>query len=285
MSENIPAYQHILFETRSGVAHITLNRPGRMNAMSYGPGSNSEEIAQALGLADADPEVGCVLVTAAGRAFCAGGNLSENAIPECALDAHLFLERVTHSRVAIRGMHKPVIAAVNGLCLGGGLGFASQCDFVLAADDARFGLVEGRFGAGGVAAVVGRIGPMWAKFLIWTGEMIDARRARKIGLVLEVIPAAELHERAWDLAKRIARMPREAVLLNKACVDAMEHCLRGPSEIAGRAGEVITLSMIQHARASDGRLFAEILREEGMAGLKRARDAQFTTRWLKESDY
>lgn len=275
---------HILYEVTEGVAKITLNRPDRMNAMSYGPGSNAEEISAALAEADADDAVGSVLVVAAGKAFCAGGNLAENAIPERALEGYQFLEKVGRHREAIRRMHKPVIAAVQGLCLGGGLGFISQCDIVLAARDARFGLVEGRFGAGGVAPVVRRIGAQWAKFLIFTGEMIDAQRALRIGLVLEVIEAARLHERAFDLARRIARLPREAALLNKATVDAMEAALTGNAEAAGRAGEVLTFSMIQHARAADGRRFADILREEGLPGLKAARDAQYTTSWLEDGD-
>ncbi len=277
-------YTHILYETRDGVAHVTLNRPEKMNALGIGPGSNRDEIARALAEADADPAVGCVLLSAAGRAFCGGGDLTGSKTPETVLDEHLFGEQLVKFYAGIRGLHKPVVAAVNGLCLGAGLGLIAQCDLVIAAEDARFGLIEGRIGHPGATEIVPLVGAAWAKFLILTGELIDARRAAEIGLVLTVVEPARLLERARDLAQRIARLPREAVLLNKATVDAMNEALTGTARRIGRQHDAITKSMARHAKAPDGRNFEDIIRAEGIEGLKRARDQQFSGPWLERDD-
>ncbi|MDY0013247.1 MAG: enoyl-CoA hydratase/isomerase family protein [Rhodocyclaceae bacterium] len=276
------AYQHILYEPRDGVGCITLNRPDKLNVLGIGAGSSRDEIARALAVADADDAVGCVLIKAAGRAFCAGGDLSGAAPAITPLDNHLFNEQILRFFAAFRAMHKPVIAAVNGLCIGAGMGFIAQCDLVLAGDDARFGLVEGRIGHPGASELVPIIGAAWAKFLILTGEFIDAERAREIGLVLTVEPAERLHQRAFDLAQRIARMPRDAVLLNKACIDNMSDALgRSVGRLVGRAHDTITKSMSPLAKAPDGRCFQDILENEGMEAMKAARDTQFQGRWLE----
>lgn len=276
------AYQHILYESLHGVGHITLNRPDKLNVLGIGAGSSRDEIARALAVADADDAVGCVLIKAAGRAFCAGGDLSGAAPAVTPLDNHLFNEQILRFFAAFRAMHKPVIAAVNGLCIGAGMGFIAQCDLVLAGDDARFGLVEGRIGHPGASELVPIIGAAWAKFLILTGEFIDAEQAREIGLVLTVEPAECLHPRATELAERIAAMPRDAVLLNKACIDNMTDALgRSMGRLVGRAHDTITKSMSPEAKAPDGRRFQDILENEGMEAMKAARDTQFQGRWLE----
>jgi enoyl-CoA hydratase/carnithine racemase len=280
------AFSHLLYEVGDGVARITLNRPDKLNALGIGAGSNRDEIASALALADADGAVGSVLLCAAGRAFCAGGDLagSGNRGDETVLDNHLFNERILAFFAAFNGMHKPVIAAVHGLCLGAGLGMLAQCDLVIAADDARFGLVEGRIGHPGASELVPLIGAQWTKFLIYTGELIDARRAAEIGLVLVVEPAATLQARSFELARRIAAMPREGTLLNKACIDAVAAAGgRAVGRMVGRPIDAMTKTMAQWACAPDGRRFADVLRSEGMDGLKAARDLQYRDAWLPAS--
>lgn len=275
-------FRYITYRLQDGVACITLNQPERMNVLGIGPGSSRDEIARALVLADADGQAGVVLIDAVGRAFCAGGDLTGVTSAETALDEHLFSEHILKFYAAFRAMHKPVIAAVHGLCLGAGMGMIAQCDIVLAADEARFGLVEGRIGHPGASELVPLIGAAWAKYLILTGDYIDAWCAADIGLVLTVLSADTLHERAFDLARRIARMPRESVLLNKACIDGMSDAMgRHAAKLVGRAHDTITKSMSSHACAPDGRRFADILREGGMQALKQARDAQFTGSWLE----
>lgn len=276
------AFQHVLYEVRDGVAHVTLNRPDELNTLGIGPGSSRDEIARALALANADASVGSVLLLGKGRAFCAGGDLGGAGNTVTALDNHLFNEQILSFFQAFRAMHKPVIAAVHGLCLGSALGMLAQCDIVIAAEDTRFGLVEGRIGHPGASELVPLIGAQWAKFLILTGEMIDARRAVDIGLVLTVEPTETVHARGEELAARIARMPREGVLLNKACIDSVAEATgRAIGRLVGRPLDAITKTMARDAIAPDGRRFEDVMRAEGMEGLKQARDLQYKTPWLQ----
>ena len=186
MDETQP-YRHILVERRNGVCHLVLNRPERLNALGFGSGSSRDEIVRAVSEADADDAVGCVLISANGRAFCAGGDLNRIAGRgeghETPLEAYRFNDANRRFTEALRSSLKPIIAAVHGLCLGAGLGFIAQADIVIASDDAQFGLIEGRIGHPGAAELVPLIGAAWTKFLILTGELISATRAAQIGLV------------------------------------------------------------------------------------------------------
>jgi enoyl-CoA hydratase/carnithine racemase len=274
-------YDHILYEVQNDVAHIILHRPDKLNAIGV---QTREEIGRALMIASDDPCIGCVLIRANGRAFCAGGDLGGAANAPAANDLESN-ERLNDTIMAfnatIRSVQKPVIAAVHGLCLGTAMGFVAQCDFVIAADDTRFGLIEGRIGHPGATDLVPVIGSAWTRYLIFTGEMIDAWRAEKIGLVLTVEPAHQLLARATDLAERLARMPREALGLNKAAIEAvLETSARNEGRIAGRKRDAVTKTMSANARAPDGRTFEDILRDEGMEGMKAARSLQYSDNWL-----
>jgi enoyl-CoA hydratase/carnithine racemase len=275
------SYEHILYELSEGVAHVVLNRPEKLNAIGE---QTREEIARAVEAASADEAIGCVLIRANGRAFCAGGDLTrigDAAAPETLEDNQRLNEQIMAFNAAIRKCSKPVIAAVHGLCLGTAMGFIAQCDFVISADDARFGLIEGRIGHPGATDLVPVIGAAWTKFLIMTGEMIEAARAERIGLVLTVEPAEHLLARAIDLAERLARMPRGALGLNKAAIEAvLETAGRAEGRIAGRARDAVTKTAASDARAPDGRRFEDILRDEGMAGMKAARALQYAENWL-----
>lgn len=277
------SFEHILYEVRGDVAHLVLNRPDKLNAIGA---QTRNEIARALGIASDDPAIGCVLISANGRAFCAGGDLSrivDAPAPDTLEDNQRLNAEIMAFNAAIRETCKPVIAAVHGLCLGTALGFISQCDFVIAADDTRFGLIEGRIGHPGATDLVPVIGATWTKFLIMTGEMIDAWRAERIGLVLTVEPADQLLARATDLAERFARMPREALGLNKAAIEAvLESSGRAEGRIAGRERDAITKTAAAGARAPDGRTFEDILRDEGMAGMKAARGLQYAENWMPQ---
>jgi enoyl-CoA hydratase/carnithine racemase len=276
-------YDHILFDVEHDVAHIILNRPDKLNAIGA---QTRAEIAHALGAASDNPNIGCVLIRGNGRAFCAGGDLSrigDAPAPDTLEENHRLNAEIMAFNAAIRSARKPVIAAVHGLCLGTAMGFVAQCDFVIAADDTRFGLIEGRIGHPGATDLVPVIGAAWAKYLIYTGEMIDAWRTKEIGLVLAVEPAGELIARATDLAERLARMPREALGLNKAAIEAvMESSGRAEGRIAGREQDAITKTATSSARAPDGRTFEDILRDEGMAGMKGARGLQYSENWLRK---
>ena len=274
-------YSHISVQVHGGVAEIQLARPERLNVLGIGTGSNRHELADAMQGADEDPAVGCILLTAQGSAFCAGGDLTGVNQAETAYDEFRFVRRLDDFYGQVRRVSTPIIAAVHGLCLGAGMGLIAQCDLVIAADDARFGLVEGRIGHPGATELVPIIGAAWAKFLILTGELIDAPLAERIGLVLTVLPAAELHARARELGYRIAAVPREAAVLNKAAIDAVADAAgRQAGRLAGRAHDVTTKACSTLAAAPDGRRFQQIFADEGTAGLKKARDAQFTGSWL-----
>jgi enoyl-CoA hydratase/carnithine racemase len=274
-------YDHILYEVHKDVAHIILNRPDKLNAIGV---QTRDEIGRALLVASDDAGIGCVLIRANGRAFCAGGDLGGAANAPAANDVQSnerLNEQIMAFNTVIRGVRKPVIAAVHGLCLGTAMGFVAQCDFVIAADDTRFGLIEGRIGHPGATDLVPVIGSPWTRYLIYTGEMIDAWRAESMGLVLTVEPAEHLIARATDLAERLARMPREALGHNKAAIEAvLETAGRADGRIAGRKQDAITKTMSSAARAPDGRLFEEILSTEGMAGVKAARAQQYSDNWL-----
>jgi enoyl-CoA hydratase/carnithine racemase len=272
----------ITYERSGGVAAITLNRPAVLNALSARPGGTRDQILYALADAEDDPNVGCIVVSGTGSSFCAGGDLAGNKRRETAVQEQAFVEQSNEFHRRIRASRVPTIAAVRGFCLGAGVGLALSCDLVIAAEGTRFGVPEGRIGLIGATPLVPVIGRQWAKFLILTGELLDARRACAIGLVLAVVPDDELHERCQDLARRISRMPRDAVLLNRRAVDSVADGIEGAAADAGRAHDTVTLANAGYATAPDGRTFREILDGEGMAGLKRARAEQWVEPWLPD---
>lgn len=272
----------VRYETHGATASIVLNRPDVLNAISARPGGTRDQILGALARAEADPGVGCVLLRGEGRAFCGGGDVTGNRRREHAADELAFLEQADRFHDRLRASAVPVVAAVHGYCLGAGLALAAACDLVIAADDARFGFPEGRIGLVGASTVVTTIGRQWAKFLMCTGELLTAEQARAIGLVLAVEPAGELVPRALDLAARIARMPREAVLANRRAIDAVADAAGDAAgRVAARGHDAVTLSMADRATAPDGRTFRQILEQEGMAGMKAAREQQYSTPWLR----
>jgi enoyl-CoA hydratase/carnithine racemase len=266
-----------------GVAEITLDRPAQRNPISSRAGGTKDQILWALDDAEASPEVGCVLVRGEGVAFSSGGDLTGNARRETAAEQLDFLEQAEMFHRRLRECTVPIVAAVHGYCLGAALHLVASCDVVVAAKNARFGVPEGRIGLIGGAPLVHQVGRQWAKFLTLTGELIDAEQARRIGLVLTVEPDDEMLERARELARRLSRLPREAVLLNKRTIDAIADASGAAAgRIAGAAHDAVTLTNRPRATAPDGRTFQEIIDAEGIDGMKRARAAQFDTPWLRQ---
>jgi enoyl-CoA hydratase/carnithine racemase len=273
----------ISYEKAGGVAAITLDRPEKLNAISARPGGMRDQILVALTDAEADPDLGCVLLSGAGRGFSGGGDVSGNARRETAFEQQAFVEQAEVFHRRLREARLPVIAAVHGVCLGAALTMVASCDLVIAGASARFGLPEGRIGLVGATALVPVVGRQWAKFLMLTGENISAAQAREIGLVLIVEPDDQLLARSRDLAGRLARLPGEALLLNKRAIDAVADASGDAAgRVAGLATDAVTLANSGRATAPDGRSFREIIDTEGMPGLKAARAAQYDTPWLPD---
>ena len=284
MSADPQQGESVLVHTSGRVATVTLNRPERLNALSL---EMRKRLVSEMARLDADEEIRCVVLTGNGRAFSSGADLKErDAVPrgEGALGWYEFLEQANPGDAAIdvRGMRKPVIAAVNGLCYGAGMLCAAECDLLVAAESARFGMLEARMGSGGSTALPFLIGAQWTRFLMYTGETIDAHKAKEIGLVLEVVPDDELRDRVDDLASRIASMPRHQVFFSKRQTDGTLAMMgKLVNEVFSLPHQAILNSLACLAEAPDGRTMLEILDKEGVAALRAARDRAHEQPWLR----
>jgi enoyl-CoA hydratase len=179
-----------------------LNRPQKLNALSK---QLLGQLAAVLAKAEGDHGIACVVLTGAGRAFCAGADISDMLAR--GVESYADPERLSSWR-AIQDFPKPIIAAVNGMALGGGLELALLCDIVIAAEGARFATPEIKIGAfpgdGGTQRLPRCVGKSFAMQMVLTGEMVDAALAERKGLVSEVVPAERLLERALEIASQIA---------------------------------------------------------------------------------
>jgi enoyl-CoA hydratase/carnithine racemase len=219
-------FEHILYEQANGVATITLNRPDRMNAFTN---TMIREWAQALEDARLDADVRAVIVTGAGRGFCAGADLrGESGLqnvagaggPPSAADRRNWLrDSVHYVPRAVALLDKPYIAAVNGAAVGAGMDMCSMADIRIASEAARFSMGYVRVGLvpgdGGCYYLPRIVGMAKALELIWTGDFIDGQEALRIGYVTRVVPADDLLPAARELAERIAKGPAVAVQLAK----------------------------------------------------------------------
>jgi enoyl-CoA hydratase len=212
------AYDTLLVETRGPVTLVTLNRPQALNALNSQVLSELLDVTRAF---DADASQGCMVITGSEKAFAAGADIKE-------MQAQGFADMYGHDFFAgwdqFTRTRKPVIAAVAGYALGGGCELAMMCDFILAADTAKFGQPEIKLavspGMGGSQRLTRAVGKAKAMEMCLTGRMMDAAEAERAGLVSRVIPAAELVEEAVKTAATIAGMAPLAVLANKEMVNA-----------------------------------------------------------------
>jgi enoyl-CoA hydratase len=210
------SFEHLPYETDDRVALITLNRPDKLNALSL---ELCDEVKRAIAEADADTEVRVVVIRGAGgRAFSSGYDLGDGA--EAGLQ--WYADRL-HNDMKFTyspwNCSKPVIAMIEGFCLAGGLEFAQMCDIRYCSEDSRFAVIETRF-ANGVAtlAMPWVIGPL-SRELIFSGDMIDAETALRMGLVNRVLPKADLHDEVMKTAKRIARVALNCLQWNKRALN------------------------------------------------------------------
>jgi len=273
--------RNVRYEVADGIATITLARPERLNAIDHGPGSMQREVVECMQEAERDPAARCILVTGEGRAFSSGGAMA-GAGPGDSPEAWLeFLAVDNADNANIFELDLPVIGAINGLCYGAALIMVAHFDLLVAREDARFGLIETRFGSSGVEMLPFLVGPQWAKFLALSGELISARKAKEIGLVLEVFGEDEFDAKARDLARRVAAMPAQAVTLNRKVINGMLKIV-GWSAQAHYAPIVNAMTNLisRHAAMGDGRRPLELLESEGWEAFKDARDAPFRQPWL-----
>jgi 2-(1,2-epoxy-1,2-dihydrophenyl)acetyl-CoA isomerase len=237
------AYRFILFEVDHGVARITLNRPDVLNSIHT---AMSSEIREALAQAERESEIRAVLLTGAGRGFCAGQDLDE-VRPGAAVDDFAAHARTVYTPLVrgIRALEKPVVCAVNGVAAGAGANLALACDLVLAAEEASFVQAFAKIGlvpdTGGSFFLPRLVGLARATALAMLGEKVTARQAVEIGLIYRACPAASLNEEASKLAVYLAAQPTLGLgftkrLLNAALINDLDAQLELEAELQGAAG-------------------------------------------------
>ena len=257
------AYEHILVETRGSVGLITLNRPKAMNALCA---DLAREIAEAIDICEADDSIGALVVTGSEKAFCAGADIKEMSGKNY-MDVYKE-DFITVNWERLSQCRKPVIAAVAGYALGGGCELAMMCDFILAADTAKFGqpeiLIGTIPGAGGTQRLSRFVGKAKAMEMVITGRMMGADEAERAGLVSRIIPAADLVEEAIKTAEKIANLSRPVVML--------------AIEAVNRAYETTLAEGVRFERRLFHSTFATEDQKEGMAAFAEKRTADFKHR-------
>ncbi len=202
---------HVLYEVTDRVGMITLNRPEVLNALG---GTMREEILQALQHSEADPQVRCVMITGAGRAFCAGGDIANMVELQAQGNTAPMKERMAVGAKVlqqIRGMPKPVIAAINGAAAGAGMNLALACDIRWGSDKARFAESFVKIGLvpdwGGFYFLTRLVGTGRAMEMMMTGELINAEEALRLGIVNRIFPQEVFREEATNFVRRLAAGP------------------------------------------------------------------------------
>jgi enoyl-CoA hydratase len=245
------------------VGVITLNRSKALNALN---GPLMDELGAALKAFDAQESIGCIIVTGSEKAFAAGADIS--AMATKSFNEVYKDDFITRNWEIIRSVRKPVIAAVSGFALGGGCELAMMCDFIVAAENAKFGQPEIKLGiipgAGGTQRLPRAIGKSKAMDLVLTGRMMDAAEAERAGLVSRVVPTDKLMEETLGVALQICSMGQLAVMAGKESVNrAFE---------SGLSDGVMFERRLFHA------LFATEDQKEGMDAFLNKRPAQFKHR-------
>ena len=255
-------YANVIAETHGRVGLIRLNRPQAMNALST---PLIEDLNAALEAFEADPAIGAIVLTGSERAFAAGADIKEM---QDKTYAEAFLGDFISRWENLTRLRKPVIAAVAGFALGGGCEIAMMCDFILAADTARFGQPEIKLGvipgAGGTQRLTRAVGKSKAMEMILTGRMMDAAEAERSGLVSRVLPADKLIEEALKVAATIASLSAPAVYAAKESVN--------------RAYETTLAEGVRFERRVFHSLFATEDQKEGMRAFVEKRPAAFKNR-------
>lgn len=256
----MPEYENILVETHGRVGLIRLNRPKALNALCD---ALMQELGDQLLAFDADPQIGAIVLTGNERAFAAGADIKEmrsRTHPDALVEDFIGKRWET-----VQQVKKPVIAAVAGFALGGGCELAMMCDFILAADTAKFGQPEINLGvlpgAGGTQRLTRAVGKSKAMDMVLTARMMDAAEAERASLVSRVFPADQLLPEALKIAEQIANLSPVAVQLAKQSVN--------------RAFETTLIEGVRYERAVFLALFGTPDQQEGMAAFVEKRKPNF----------
>lgn len=242
-------YENIVVETREKVGLVRLNRPKALNALND---QLMNELGDALLVFDADDNIGCIVITGSDKAFAAGADIG-------AMAGYTFMDvykgdYITRNWEQIRRIRKPVIAAVAGYALGGGCELAMMCDFIIAADTAKFGQPEIKLGtmpgAGGTQRLPRAVSKSKAMDMCLTSRMMDAAEAERAGLVSRIVPAEKLMEEVFAAAATIAGMSLPVVLMVKESIN--------------RAYETTLAEGVQYERRLFHSTFATEDQKEGM---------------------
>ena len=256
------AYETIITETRGKVGLITLNRPKALNAL------NSQVLADVVAAVqafDADEAIGAMVITGSEKAFAAGADIKEM---QAKTYVDIYLNDLFVGWDELTRARKPIIAAVAGYALGGGCELAMMCDFIIAADSAKFGQPEITLGVmpgmGGSQRLTRFVGKSKAMDMVLTGRMVDAAEAERSGLVSRVVPAADLIDESLKAAQKIADFSLPAVIMAKEAVN--------------RSFETTLAEGLRFERRLFHSMFALEDQKEGMAAFVEKRKAEFRNR-------
>jgi enoyl-CoA hydratase len=257
------SYESILVETRGRVGLVTLNRPKQLNALND---ALMNELGQALAAFEADEGIGCIVITGSEKAFAAGADIG--AMKDWGYMDVYKSEYITRNWEKLRAVRKPVIAAVSGFALGGGCELAMMCDFIIAAETAKFGQPEIKLGiipgAGGTQRLPRAVSKAKAMDLALTARMMDAAEAERAGLVSRVVPADRLLDEALEAATIIAGFSLPSVMMVKESVN--------------RAYETTLAEGVMFERRLFHSLFATEDQKEGMRAFVEKRKPDFRHR-------
>ena len=259
MVRAMSGYKTIIIEQNERVATIKINRPKTLNALNT---AVMLEISDAIHAIDRDPSVAATILTAEGRAFAAGADISEM---QPKTFSGMYLEDYFAGWDQVASARKPIIAAVNGFALGGGCELAMMCDLIIASDKAKFGQPEIKLGVtpgmGGSVRLTNAIGKARAMDLVLTGRMIDSQEADRIGLVSRVVPHNALMETAETVAKEIAAYSLPSIIAAK--------------EMVNRSLELSTNEGVRFERRLFMGLFGTKDQKEGMSAFVEKRPPSF----------
>lgn len=257
------AYDNIIVDTKGAVGIVTLDRPEALNALGS---PLMRELAEALDTFEADENIRAIVITGSGKAFAAGADIKE-------MQSKDYMEVYKQDFITvdwgrIGACRKPVIAAVAGYALGGGCEIAMMCDFILAAEDAKFGQPEIRLGiipgSGGTQRLTRAVGKAKAMEMCLTGRMMDAAEAERAGLVSRIVPADDLLDEAIEVATEIAELSLPVVMMAKEAVN--------------RAHETTLAEGVRFERRLFHSCFATEDKNEGMAAFVEKRKPRFQHR-------